>query len=129
MENNKFYDILLKKGKRLYKKYIYKYIAKGENRILIYSYKHRFKNHLECRPNKDACGYYSCDKCKQILEAAIQLENEKKFRNTSLAIGHYSYKTYPLFKETYKNNKRHRTMVTNVYLIIDCHGQVNNEAF
>ncbi len=128
MENNKFYDILLRKGKKLHKKYIYKYIGKGNDRILIYSYRHHFKSYIECRPNKEKYGYYTCDKCKQILEAVIQLENEKKFRNTTVVIGHYSYKTYPFREETI-NNKGHRTMVTNVYLLIDCHGQVDNKKF
>lgn len=127
MEHNKFYNILLKKGRKLHKKYVYKYIGKGKNKIKIYTYKHKFEHYLECRPNKD--GYYTCDECKQILEAAIQLENEKKFRNTTLLLSHRSYKTYSFLPETYHQKYHNRMIVTTVYLFIDCHGQIDNENF
>lgn len=129
MENNKFYNILLKKGKILHKKYIKKYIANGKDKIKIYTHKHKTKYGIECRPNKVSIGYYSCDKCKQILEACRQLESERKFKNTSLALGHYSYKNGSILPQTFSEKRKNRTMVTSVYLIIDCHGEVENYYF
>lgn len=117
MNNNKYYKILSYKIARLYKLYGNNVHFKRELKFKIYTYRHKFEYCLECRPSKEKQGYYSCDECVKLLEAAKQLASNNL--NYDLEIRHHSYKNFSFFKESFLKKRTNRTMVTSIYLVIN----------